>query len=127
MSTIQETAGNFAFAGSWARVFLSGASAKYVSRSTTTNATATFTFTGSSVAFVSTRARARGIAEITLDGVVVANVDLYAPTKSPRAVVWAPDSALAPGTHTVVVRVTGTKNPSATSVRVDADAFLVWP
>jgi len=127
LGTVQETTPGLAFVGSWARVASSGASGRYVTRSTTADSTATFTFTGTSVAFVSTLARGRGIAEITLDGIVVATVDLYATTKTPRAVVWAPDAALAAGTHTVTIRVTGTKNASATSTRVDVDGFLVWP
>jgi len=54
-------------------------------------------------------------------------VDLSAAPKKTKAVVWAPPARLAPGSHTVVVRVTGTKNASATGARVDVDAFLVWP
>ena len=55
--------------GGWRRVALTGALGGYVKKSTTTGATATYAFTGSGVAFVSTLAAARGIAEVWLDGV----------------------------------------------------------
>jgi hypothetical protein len=127
LTTYQEKSPQITFASTWARAALSGASGGYVYRSTIATDTATFTFTGTSVAFVSTRAKGRGVAEIILDGSVVATVDLYSPTKVAKSVVWVPAGPLAPGTHTVVVEVTGTHNASATSSRVDVDAFLVWP
>jgi hypothetical protein len=83
-------------------------------------------FAGTSIGFVSTLGPARGIAEIWLDGQFVASVDLYAASQTSRAVVWASPAPLSPGTHTLQVRVTGTRNPSATKNRIDLDAFLVW-
>jgi hypothetical protein len=127
LSTVQETDPSIVFAGTWAHTAVTGAAGGSVERSTETNATATFTFTGTSVALVTTVAPGRGIAEIKLDGSVVAQVDLYSPTKHTKTVAWASDAALTQTTHTVEVRVTGTNNPSATSPRIDLDAFLVWP
>ena len=112
-------------AGGWKRVTQTGASGGYVKKSTNTGATATYSFTGSGVAFVSTLAAGRGIAEVWLDGVKVNTVDLYAATTQPARVVWA-SGVLANTSHTVRIRVTGTKNGAATSVRVDVDAFLRW-
>ena len=65
------------------------------------------------------------MAELWLDGAKVATVDLYATTTQPARVAWA-SGVLANASHTVQVRVTGTKNASATNVRVDVDAFLRW-
>jgi hypothetical protein len=67
----------------------------------------------------------RGMAEIWLDGAKVATVDLYSASSKPARVVWA-SGVLANVTHTLRVRVSGTKNPAASNVRVDADAFLRW-
>ena len=127
MSTIQETSANIVYASSWTRSAVSGSAGGFVSQSSVTGDTATFTFTGTSVALVSTLVNSRGIAAITLDGGSVQLVDLYSSTKKAKRVVWAPDLPLAAITHTVVVRITGTKNASATGTRVDIDAFLVWP
>jgi hypothetical protein len=127
LTVYQEKSPLVAFASTWARAALSGASGGYVYRSSRATDTATFTFSGSSVGFVSTRAKGRGIATISLDGTVVATVDLYSPTKVAKTVVWVPSVQLAAGSHTVVVEVSGTHGGAATSSRVDVDAFLIWP
>jgi hypothetical protein len=128
MLTVQQTpSANLVYAGAWASTSVSGSLGGSVLKSSSTDAKATFTFTGTSVALVAVRSASRGIAEVTLDGGAPQLVDLYAAAKKTKAVVWAPPARLAPGSHTVVVRVTGTKNASATGARVDVDAFLVWP
>jgi hypothetical protein len=127
METVQETSSSIAYSAGWTRAALSGAAGGSVEQSSTTDGTATFTFNGTSVALVSTVAAARGIAEITVDGGATTLIDLYAASKHGKRVVWASESSLAPGSHTLVVRVTGSEDDAATSPRVDVDAFLVWP
>jgi Fibronectin type III domain len=127
MGTTEETSGSVVYSGSWTRSSVSGASGGFVNQSASTGDEATFTFTGTSVALVTTTAPDRGIVAVSLDGAAENMVDLYAPTKVAKSVVWAPDSALSSGTHTVVIRVTGTRDASSTKTRIDLDAFLVWP
>ncbi|MEP7157937.1 MAG: hypothetical protein ABI797_00780, partial [Chloroflexota bacterium] len=127
MALLQETAAQIAYVGSWKRVSLSGASGGKVRKTGTAGYTATLSFTGSSVGFVSTRAAARGIAEIWLDGVFQESVDLYRASTSKKWVIWAPDAPLIAGPHTLEVRVTGIRNASSTKNRIDVDAFLTWP
>ena len=127
LGTVQENDPSIVYAGTWTHTAVSGAAGGSVDQSTSTSATATFTFTGTSVALVTIVAASRGIAEIKLDNVVVAQVDLYSPSKHTKTVAWATDAALTQATHTVEVRVTGTKNAGATGSRIDIDAFLVWP
>ena len=121
----QETGQAVSFTGGWKRTSLSGAMAGYVERSSNTGATATYVFTGSGVAFVSTRAAGRGIADIWLDGEKVATVDLFSKASTPAFVAWS-SGVLTNTSHTVAVRVTGKKNASSTSDRVDVDAFIGW-
>ena len=123
-TTAQETSSSIAYAGSWSRSSVSGSAGGHVDSSASSNATATFTFSGRSVALVSTLAPARGVAEISLDGSVVGSVDLHASSKKTKRVVWASASALAAGTHTLTIRVTG--STSGTSPRIDVDAILIW-
>lgn len=127
LSLLQEKATSIAYTGTWKRVSLSGASGGYVRKNGTAGKKAVLSFNGTSVALVSTSATARGIAEIWLDGVYQESVDLYAPSTSTKQVVWAPDAPLSAGAHTLEVRVTGIRNPSATKNRIDVDAFLTWP
>jgi subtilisin family serine protease len=121
----QETGQAVSYSGGWKHASVSGALGGYVNKSANTGAAASYVFTGSGVAFVSTRALSRGIADIWLDGKKVATVDLYAKASQPAYVAWS-SGVLTNTSHTVSVRVTGTKNASATSKRVDVDAFIGW-
>jgi hypothetical protein len=127
LSVVQENGSAVGLSGTWKASSLSGASAGKVRYAGGVGRVATLTFDGTSVGFVSTIAGGRGIAEIWLDGAFVQNVDLYGSPAVKKAVVWAPSEPLSAGTHTLEVRVTGTKNALSSKTRVDIDAFLVWP
>ncbi|MDP8904628.1 MAG: S8 family serine peptidase [Chloroflexota bacterium] len=121
----QERNSAISWSGSWKRVALSGASGGYVRKSTAAGSRATYSFSGTAVALVSTRGPSRGIAEIWLDGTKVATIDLYASSLQTSRVVWA-SGTLTAGSHTLQVRVTGTRNPASSGVRVDVDCFQRW-
>ncbi|MDQ4005883.1 MAG: pre-peptidase C-terminal domain-containing protein, partial [Actinomycetota bacterium] len=88
-------------------------------------ATATFRFTGSSVDLVTAKGPGFGNVRVLIDGVIKATVDLYAATQAFRVVQTY--GGLGAGAHTMVVRVLGTKNTSATGTAVPVDAFVVRP
>jgi hypothetical protein len=118
---------NTSFSGSWSGANLTGAFGGSVQFSSTASSFAqpANAFSATSVAFVSTLGPDRGKAQITLDNVLVATVDLYAPTLQPAQVVWSTSGLkAAPTTHTVKVTVAGTKNAASTGTRVDYDAIL---
>jgi hypothetical protein len=123
LASVQETAAAVAYGGTWASGAVTGASGGNVRFSGTAGATATYTFSGNTVAWVSTRGANRGIAQVRLDGVLVATVNLFSATSTPRTIVYA-TSGLAAGTHTLQVRATGTHGAGSTGNRVDIDAFL---
>jgi hypothetical protein len=58
-----------------------------------------------------------------VDGVKAATVDLYSPTALPRKMVFTKGWGSS-DSHTLEVRVLGTKNTSSSSKRVDVDAFV---
>ncbi|MEO8625977.1 MAG: fibronectin type III domain-containing protein, partial [Candidatus Limnocylindrales bacterium] len=120
----QERAAALTYHGAFRRVHVAGASAGYVKRTLAAGASVQLEFSGSSVAFMSTLGRFGGIAEVWLDGTMVAALDLYAPTRRAAQVVWS--AAVGPGNHVLVIRATGTKNASAIKTRVETDAFLVF-
>ena len=124
LARAQETAAAIEYAGSWTRVAVTGSTGGSVNRSSSPGDTATYAFTGSEVGLVSTLGPNRGFAELRLDGVLVAAVDLYAASQSAARLVWAGD--VSPGSHELEVRVTDNANPSSTGTRVDVDAFLAW-
>ena len=81
-------------------------------------------FSGNSVSWIAARGPFAGIAAVVLDGALVAQVDLYAPALAWQTNVFA-RQGLGPGEHTIVVEVTGAKNPAATAAAVLIDAFDV--
>ena len=117
---------NTSFNGSWSGGNLAGAFGGSVQFSSTANSAAgpAGAFTASSVAFVSTLGPDRGKATITLDGVVVATVDLYAPTQQTAQVVWSTSGLKTTTTHTIKVTALNTKNAASKGTRVDYDAIL---
>lgn len=94
--------------------------------SNTTGGTATYTFTGSSATIWGVKDVDQGIAAFSVDGGPVTYADDYASTRTPQAPLWS-TSGLAPGTHTVTISNTGTKNPSSFNVTVAIDYATVTP
>ena len=92
----------------------------------TAGARATLNFTGTAVNWIGYRDEWSGIAKVTLDGVLIANVDTYAAPAQSQAVTYSLTN-LAQQTHTLVIEVTGLKNGSAKGQWVWIDAFDVTP
>jgi hypothetical protein len=117
-----------AFAGAWspadARLGWSGGSAL---QSATAGASVSFTFTGTSVRWLGSRGRNMGIAAVSLDGVLVKEVDLFhRPTDSAHMpIVTLHD--LSDGRHTLTITVTGRHNTQSASPNIVVDAFEVQP
>jgi glycosyltransferase involved in cell wall biosynthesis len=82
-----------------------------------------FAFEGTELTYVFTKAANRGIAVISIDGVVRKTVDLY--SLDPQWQSTVRFSGLGPGRHLVVIRVTGENRAEATGKFVDLDAFRV--
>ncbi|HEU4644814.1 MAG TPA: hypothetical protein VFS80_04525, partial [Burkholderiales bacterium] len=85
---------------------------------------ATFNFEGTSATWIGYRSGRSGIARVFLDGVQLADVDLFARTDEPRAPILT-FKGLAPGAHTLVIEATGLRNPEAVNHLVQVDAFDV--
>ena len=120
LTGLQQTAGAVHLAGSWSTSTGAswwGGSAK---SSTRFGSTASVTFTGRQVAWVGLRSTTRGKAQVYVDGILAATVDLRASVLQPERLVWRRTWSVA-GTHTVVIRVLATSGRP----RVDVDGFLV--
>jgi hypothetical protein len=92
--------------------------------STTPGAQATFTFTGTSVTWIGGRATGTGIARVSLDGVVLRDVDTYSKTEEVRVSMFTA-SGLANTSHTLTIVATGQQNAAATAAFIIVDAFDV--
>jgi hypothetical protein len=88
------------------------------------DASTSLTFTGTAVSWLGWRCELCGIARVVLDGAAT-TVDTFAPTRDPASSVVFSASGLASGSHTLVIEVTGTSNPSASGANIVVDAFDV--
>jgi hypothetical protein len=123
LRTYGETSVAIDFDGLWTKASLSKSLGGSVRYSTLRPARMTLPFTGSRVAWIAERNSNRGKAEVWLDGVKVATVDLYSPTRKPRRVVFS--RAVSPGAHELQVRVLGQRSSASSGARVDVDALVV--
>jgi beta-glucanase (GH16 family) len=82
-------------------------------------------FSGTQIDFYGAKASSHGIAAVSIDGGAETLVDYYAPTRTDKALVYT-SPVLASGTHTLKVRVTGTKNAGSSGYAVTADRADVW-
>jgi hypothetical protein len=80
-------------------------------------------FAGSSITYIYTRGRNRGIAEVWIDDRLRDRLDMYS-----RNTEWQSRTiydSLGPGTHVIRIRATGQRVPTSTDCFVDLDALIV--
>jgi hypothetical protein len=116
----QETTSLATYSTHWTSSTISTASGDHTKYAKARNETSTFTFTGRAVSLVSPRSPKRGKAEIRVDGVLVATVNLYRSRTDAQHHVWQ-RSWSAIGPHLVTIRVLGTSGHP----RFDVDAWTV--
>lgn len=93
-----------------------------------TNATdtATFTFIGTQCRILANTSNGAGRFNVSIDGGANTLVDLYAASGVTPAVVYT-SAALTPGSHTVTITMTNTKNASSSALNVALDSIEVLP
>ena len=92
--------------------------------SPTTNDFAEWEYFGYGFRVWALKAASRGIAEVSLDGVVLGTYDQYSAANLNSAPLWT-QLNVALGMHRVKLRVTGTKNASSSAFNIDVDAIEV--
>jgi hypothetical protein len=131
-SRIEDTDATVVYSGSW---ILADTNRNWSDTSLTTGvgtasyaqtagALAELTFAGTEVTWIGVRAPFVGMADVFVDGVFAQRIDLYSATEQVQAPLFTA-SGLAPGTHSLRVEATGTKNPAAATTRVYIDTFDV--
>ena len=120
VAAVQENSSAISYSSGWKRTARTGAYGGYVKYHTQAGATATLRFRGRSVSLVTPKAASLGKAEIRVDGVRAATVDLYASSTQARKVVYT-KAWSSSGSHTVTIKVLGTSGRP----RVDIDAFVI--
>jgi stage II sporulation protein D len=118
----EQTTATAKYSSGWKMSALAGSSGGTHAYSHVTSATVVFTFTGMRVRWIGKRAADYGKAWVSVDSSAAVLVDLYsAKALFQQRVFESPLLAL--GTHTLTIRVAGTKNAKATYHYVDVDAF----
>ena len=126
IDVIQESNSAIGYVGAWSAQSLSSAYGGGLQYASAKGDSASLTFSGgTSVAWVSSKGKDRGIAEVWVDGVKVKTADLYSSTAQWRRVTYAKNQISASQAHTIEVRALGTKNASSSATRVDVDAFVI--
>jgi bacillopeptidase F len=122
-TTTQESANTIGY-NTWNGSTPTFASGGLDRQSSKAGASATFSFTGTGVDWITVSGRGWGQAQVSIDGIDMGIVDLYAPTKA----TWQtpkPYLGLATGSHTITITVLGSKNAASTGYTVVIDAFVV--
>ena len=115
---------SLSYTGNWS---VSSGTGKYNSDdhySADANASAKVGFTGTQVKLFGAKASHHGIAAVRIDGGSETMVDLYSASRQEQALIYT-SPALAKGTHTVEVRVTGNKNAQSSGTVAALDRIDV--
>jgi hypothetical protein len=121
ITAVQQSSSAVRYAGSWTTSTSAttwwGGTARHSSKA---GSTAKFSFVGRSIAWVGLKGVGRGRAQIFVNGVLKATVDLYSSTTLNKRVIWSAVYS-ASGTRTITIKVLGTSGRP----RVDIDGFIV--
>ncbi len=125
---VEENTSAVTFSGPWTRADASlGWSGGSAMQSSTAGATASITFTGTSIRWIGSRGRAKGIATVSVDGGPAREVNLFArPTDEAHTPIVTIND-LADGTHTLTITVTGRHDSQGEGNDVVVDAFDIQP
>lgn len=120
VATVSQGSSAVRYAGSWSTSTSTTWWGGTARSSSIKGSTASHTFTGRSIAWVGLKSLNRGKAQIYVNGVLVATVDLYNATTLKQRFVWTANYGTS-ATRVVKIRVLGT----AGRPRVDVDGFVV--
>jgi large repetitive protein len=106
----------------WPRIVTASASGGSYTRTDNVTATISFTFRGTGIDWYTVTGGSFGKAEVFIDNVSKGIVDNYSASTTYNV---KRDYTVADGVHTIVIKVLGTKNASATAAYVAVDKFVV--
>lgn len=109
--------------GNWSEAVNHAGTVKFL-ENPTGNETAELTFVGTGIEVLVVTNADRGKYEVFIDGVSKGEVDTYSPSTVRKKVIYS-NYDLPKGKHTIKLRATATKNPSASRAKVELDAFKV--
>jgi len=122
----EENNPSVSWSGSWSTNRLAANSGGSARLAMDAGAQASFAFAGTGVSWIGYRDEWCGIAEVSVDGRLLATVDTYATPAKARATLYTV-TGLGGGSHTLSIQTTGTHNAASRGSWVWVDAFSVAP
>jgi hypothetical protein len=119
---LSETNAHVAYTGAWKSAAFRAYAGDHVAYTTQAGAKASLTFTGKRITWYGPVGPTRGAAKVSIDGTVVATVDLHRRGFAARAAVFTKSWSSA-GTHTLTITVVGTSGHPMVAI----DEFVVRP
>jgi hypothetical protein len=129
VSRFQDNDPSVAYTADWMQPGVSNLwSGETAKQSVTVGGRATFSFTGTSVRWIGERGFGTGVANVSIDGQLIGQVDTSTVNQEGYQAVLFSATGLASGAHTLTIEVVGRNNepPGATVARVVIDAFDVY-
>lgn len=123
VTTVEETSPTVQFTGDWHSSKSPSDSGGSIAFLYSTGSVS-MQFTGTSIALMIRTTPSSGISEVVIDQRAVATVDQYSAAVTYRQLAFE-SAALTPGTHSISVRRTGSRNPASSGTNVVLDAFIV--
>lgn len=111
------------YEGAWEATNVEGAFMSTVQRSNTPGSSASLRLTGVEAAWISSTGPDMGQAQVFIDGVLQASVDLYRESSQIRRTVFIAQLDNQP--HTICIKVSGDKNEKSSGCWVDVDGIAV--
>jgi phosphatidylinositol-3-phosphatase len=123
-TTIQQNDPSITYSGSWFNISNATFNGGSAVEALDAGAAATLTFSGTAVSWLGYKDQWSGIAQVYLDGTLVATVDTYSATQTSQLSVWQ-TSGLTNSTHTLRIVATHTRNAAANSYWIWLDGFRI--
>jgi hypothetical protein len=121
--TYEETSPALSYSGTWTSLGSAGSSGGAIRYSTVSTASASLTFTGGWITWYTWKSPNAGIVRVLIDGAEVARVDNYA--KSSATAVIGYSAPVTPGSHTITIVGSGSKNTASGGRMTHLDSFVV--
>jgi hypothetical protein len=119
---VSETASPMTYTGTWTTRMAAACSGGSAKSSSASASKVAFSFRGTAITWWGSRGPSCGKAQVSVDGTVVATVDLYAATATDNVAVFR-RSGMTNGPHTVAIVVSSMRNAGSMGNRVDVDGF----
>ncbi|TJY42751.1 hypothetical protein E5161_07880 [Cohnella pontilimi] len=123
--TYEDSDARVSFGGNWTSISDSGFSGGTAKQTNSVGSTAKFSFVGSEIEWIGFKDSAQGVANVYLDGALVASPSLYSGTKVTKQSIFKRSTSF--GSHSIRIEWTGQRDPAArkSGTNINVDSLIV--